>query len=72
METLSTHAPLRLRRPRSFLRAALAWLIQADEGYRQKVAFDRLDDHMRRDIGLIDAAVPTHRTWDAPRVMRQP
>ena len=60
-ETSISLASARVRRRDSFL----ATLIGFDARFRQRRAFDRLDPHLRRDVGLEDTrAVRKH--WDAP------
>ncbi len=46
----------------------LGLFMRLDAAYRDQRALERLDDHMRRDIGLTDQ-VP--RRWDAPVVMQR-
>lgn len=69
MRQMTIHAPLRLHRPGSILRAALRWLVAADDAHRQRVAMDRLDAHLRRDIGLTDID-ESATVWNAPIVLQ--
>lgn len=70
MRQLTIHAPLRLHRPASILRAALRWLVAKDDAHRQRVAMDRLDAHLRRDIGLSDISQGA-TAWNAPIVLQR-
>ena len=42
--------------------------VRLDAAYRDRRALEKLDDHLRRDIGLTDHAT---RRWDAPEIMRR-
>ena len=68
MEKATARLTLRARpRGNPFIR--LLDLIQRlDAAYRDRRHFERLDDHMLRDIGLTDHAT---RRWDAPEMMRR-
>ncbi len=46
----------------------LRLFLRLDRAYRDQRAFERLDAHLLRDIGLTDHAA---RGWDAPEVMRR-
>ena len=70
MRHMTIHAPLRPNRPGSILRAALRWLVAADDAHRQCVAMDRLDAHLRRDIGLTDFD-DGMTVWNAPVVLQR-
>ena len=53
------------RQPNSFLKA----LLGIDATYRQRRALERLDGHLRRDVGLSEDVIDTELKrplWDAP------
>ncbi|MEM9792415.1 MAG: hypothetical protein AAF848_05690 [Pseudomonadota bacterium] len=57
------------RKP-SFLRWMRDGLLALDARYRQRIAVSRLDDHLKRDIGLIDTK-PQRPHWEPPEQLRR-
>ncbi|MEM7615495.1 MAG: hypothetical protein AAF245_10635 [Pseudomonadota bacterium] len=55
-------APRRPRSLKALFGALLTWLMAQDEAHRQQVAYDRMDDAQRRDIGH----APTPKRLDSP------
>lgn len=54
MENVSTaRAPLSLYEG-SIWRRVLRFILDRDAAFRQSRAYDQLDDHLRRDLGLMD------------------
>ena len=70
MRTMTTQAPVTRYTPKqAFWRRVLNMLVQIDTTYRQRRAFEQLDAHLLRDIGLRDTD-PSKRSWQPPVQMR--
>lgn len=52
MSATSALRPARIFRPRLTVRGLLAAMAAADARYRARIAAERLDDHLLRDIGI--------------------